>query len=189
MHDSSWSLLSGGKSLLKFNCLSCFSHSVFFTGFYELLWTTNWKGACDLEEGFGYLLWPSRQKTQLFNVNRKVSTPLSTKIILFCYEEEIYRLRFFSASTASLQVSLTSMQSRGMRQDSQNSGGEGREGGLNFPHTRYDCVHRVEVQVPSFAAAWPTSSFVSLVKTAFIHGASLLMCQISPRFAPLFDRI
>lgn len=177
MHDSSWSLFNGGKSLLKFNCLSCFSHSLFFTGFYELLWTTDWKGACALEEGWGYVLWPSKQATQLFNVNRKGSTPLSTKIILFSYEEKIYCLCFFSAFTTSLHVSLTSMQSRGMRKDSQNSGGEGREGDLNFPCTRHDCAHRVEVQVPSFATAWPTSSFVSLVKTSFIHGASLLICQ------------
>lgn len=42
---------------------------------------------------------------------------------------------------------------------------------------------------PLFATAWHTFSFVSLDKTSFIHGASLLTCQISPRFAPLFDRI
>lgn len=95
------------------------------------------------------MLWPSRHTTHLFNVKRKGPTPLSTKIILFSYEEEIYCLCFFSASTTSLQMSPTSMQSRGMRQDSQNSGGEGREGDLNFPCTRHDCAHRVEVQVPS----------------------------------------
>lgn len=155
--------------------------------FHRLLLPTNWKGACGLEEGLGYVLWPSRQTTQLFDVDKKCQTPLSTKIILLSYEQEVYCLCYSSASTNSLQVPLTSVQSRGMRQDSQNSGEEGSQGDPNFPHSRCDCAYRVEAQVHSFATAWPTLSFVSLVKISFIHAASLLTCQIFPRFAPLLD--
>lgn len=56
-------------------------------------------------------------------------TPIPTEIILFSLGEEVCCLCFPATAAASLQASLTPAQSGGMRQDSQSSRGECREGG------------------------------------------------------------
>lgn len=72
---------------MKFNCLSCFSHSlskIIKSAFSQrLLLPISGKGAHALGRRLGYASWPSRQAIQFSNVKKKQPTPLPSEIIVF----------------------------------------------------------------------------------------------------------
>lgn len=145
------------------------------------LLVTNWKVVHTLGNRLRYTLWLSRQKTliarrgwrQLSSVRKQRPTPLPTKIFFFfLVRGNLHSLLPLCPCRFSAGVP-DPVQSGGMRQDSQSSGGKGREGDLNFPLPRYGYAHKDKIQLHS-SAVQSTLGLVRLVKTSFICGAFLL---------------
>lgn len=142
------------------------------------LLVTNWKVVHTLGNRLRYTLWLSRQKTLIARrgdsqCQEATANSLTHKIFFFfLVRGNLHSLLPLCPCHFSAGVP-DPVQSGGMRQDSQSSGGKGREGDLNFPPPRYDYAHKDKIQLHT-SAVQSTLGLVRLVKTSFICGAFLL---------------
>lgn len=185
MHDSSWSLFNGGKSLLKFNCLSCFSHSLFSRGFYcqqtERV-PVSWRRGQDACSGHQGTHSPALQCQQ-----ESSNSFIHKNNFIFLWRGNILSLLLlclYHFSAGVLDLHAEQRDEAGFSELWR--GGQGGWPELST-HKVWRCSQSWSPNL-LLATPWRTSSSISLVKTSFIHGASLLTYQTFPIFASLFDR-